>query len=834
VTRKPSSWRFTEGDGGVEQLQVRLSMASAHLAMPKSPVGWVAVAAGRQADRSEALQAARALNRLGLGTVTADFSDRAGDVGAIAHGLTQASEWLAASPISLGLPVGLAGAGLGGTAAVLAAQSAGKDTPALIVWDGCLERIDEPLSPLSFPTLLLLDRNRPWRERRPARQLAGELGARAEYMLARSLDRNAEQIVREWYEQAISELPARQHRVSGHAVRRAAVGLVAAAAIAAPAAAAATTHGKAAPQSRFASGRVVSKVVGDGFSLARLERVAPANKPGKKVPVQGDGFSALVHPVHALTDAHGLKYFINTAITFATSSSASGAASEASFTHPVVASTSGGGTTASTLNDAFDGYNTLALSLNNTVAQPQTGNANFTFYNQDGAATTECLGAISGVNRQVVFPAQTIGNFTVQRKVYVPDNASYARWLNYVTNTSGSPQTVTLDFANNLGSDSNTRITGSSSGDNAAQTSDTWVATFQNYSGTTSSDVRLGHVLQGTGAPAGLAGLNFADSDDNPWWGYTLTLQPGQTRIIADYVVGEASKAAAAAAAAALATSPAEGCMTNAEILQIANFLIDTTPPVTTTALTSAAPDGDNGWYVQPVLVQVSATDNFSGVKETRCQLDGTAPANFDAMAPGCAYTGAGANVSTDGPHNVYAASEDNALNKETVKTTSFKIDQTKPNIVFDHQSPKAKKGWNTGDVTLFWNCSDPGPNASGVVSATVQVTETGEGKGLQVKGTCRDLAGNKKSDIRTVNISRTDDLAALAPGLHADSAHYHAVLDRIKVITADIKAGNNGKACADLAELTSFLHAHGSTFSQQGLNALLAAIAHHQALLSC
>jgi hypothetical protein len=46
---------------------------------------------------------------------------------------------------------------------------------------------------------------------------------------------------------------------------------------------------------------------------------------------------------YALIDAAGLKYFINTNITFNTTSSASGAASEASYTQAVSASTLNGG-----------------------------------------------------------------------------------------------------------------------------------------------------------------------------------------------------------------------------------------------------------------------------------------------------------------------------------------------------------------------------------------------------------------------------------------------------------------------------------------------------------
>ncbi len=276
----------------------------------------------------------------------------------------------------------------------------------------------------------------------------------------------------------------------------------------------------------------------------------------------------------ALIDAQGLKYFINTNITFSTSSSASAAMSEASFTHAVAASTLNGGTTSSTLNDAFDGYNTVCLSLNNTVATCETGNANFVIYNKNGPATTECPGPVSHVNRQVVFPVQTIGSIQVSRKVFVPDNDQFARWLNYFTNTGATPQTITPVIANNLGSDSNTVIVATSSGDTNADTSDTWVTTFQNFSGTTTSDPRLGHVLQGSGVPVPLSGIHFANGDDNPFWGYTFTLQPGQTIIIMNFVTGQPSKAAAQSKSAQLVGLPptALQCLTTAEQAEIANF----------------------------------------------------------------------------------------------------------------------------------------------------------------------------------------------------------------------------------------------------------------------
>lgn len=271
----------------------------------------------------------------------------------------------------------------------------------------------------------------------------------------------------------------------------------------------------------------------------------------------------------ALVDGSGLEYFINTNITFSTSSSASAAMSEASYTGPVAATTLNGGTVQTTLNDAFDGYNTACLGLNGATGSCQTGNASYLIYNQNGAATTDCGG------RQVVFPVKSMNGLNVSRKVYVPANDTFARWQNILSNPTGSPITVNLIVANNLGSDSNTIITGSSSGNAGAEVSDTWVATMQNYSGTTSSDVRLGHVLRGTGTP-NLAFVNFANGDDNPYWGYTVTVQPGTTQIILNFISGQPSKAAAAAKAAELAASPlppnAVACMTAGEQAQVVNF----------------------------------------------------------------------------------------------------------------------------------------------------------------------------------------------------------------------------------------------------------------------
>lgn len=277
-----------------------------------------------------------------------------------------------------------------------------------------------------------------------------------------------------------------------------------------------------------------------------------------------------------LIDAGGLQYFINTNITFSTSSSASGAASEASYTHAIAATTSGGGTTMSTLSDMFDGYNALCVSLTNNTGPCATGNPNYTMYNKNGPAAidTSVPPVPECTNRQFVYPAQTVGGLSVQRKVYVPTNDRFIRWMNFFTNTTGAPITFTMVTSNNLGSDSNTILVTTSSGDATATPADLWATSFQNYSGSFSTDPRIGHVFQGNGAPTPVSNINFVSGDDNPYWAYSITLAPGQTKIIANYATGQGSKAAAAAQAAAIAAygPTARQCMSATELSEVTNF----------------------------------------------------------------------------------------------------------------------------------------------------------------------------------------------------------------------------------------------------------------------
>ncbi len=325
-----------------------------------------------------------------------------------------------------------------------------------------------------------------------------------------------------------------------------------------------------------------AQIVGDGFPA--LDRSAkPVDRGGAvdgiPVPIRGgDGVQPLWTGSKRLVGG-GTGFFVNDDITFSTTSSASGAMSEASFAAPRDdVSTAGGGTTSEQLNDAFDGYNALAVQVGDDApaydgdGRSGTYGASATWYSGNGAGTLVCD------NREVSLNPQTIGDLRVTRRVWVPAGRSIARHLNIVTNTGTAPQTVTLGIHNNLGSDSSTKITGSASGDDTVTVDDGWYGSMQSFSGATSSDPRLGFVLAGPGGPTLHEVERAVNGDDNPYWSYRLTVPPGETRIVANYVVVEANVALANGTAAELSASPRTDCMSDDEVAQLVNF--DLAPPM--------------------------------------------------------------------------------------------------------------------------------------------------------------------------------------------------------------------------------------------------------------
>jgi hypothetical protein len=168
---------------------------------------------------------------------------------------------------------------------------------------------------------------------------------------------------------------------------------------------------------------------------------------------------------------------------------------------------------------------------------------------------------------------------------------------------------------------------------------------------------------------------------------------------------------------------------------------LDATAPTTTISLSPTAPNGSNGWYTEPVTVSVSAQDGGgSGIAETRCAADPeTPPAQFSDLPTSCPYLDPGAQVASDGYHEIYAASEDNSGHDETHVDANFKLDQTHPTVTCTQPTPTFQFRSAGGPVTAAVTDDGSGP-VSTTVSAIAAATTAGE---HTINLTGQDEAGN-------------------------------------------------------------------------------------------
>jgi hypothetical protein len=115
--------------------------------------------------------------------------------------------------------------------------------------------------------------------------------------------------------------------------------------------------------------------------------------------------------------------------------------------------------------------------------------------------------------------------------------------------------------------------------------------------------------------------------------------------------------------------------MTPAEMAKL--LPVDTTPPLTTAVV--APPPNAAGWNRTDITVNLSATDDISGVARTEYSLDG---------GPVKAVSGP-LVISSEGSHDVEYDSIDHSQNRESPKHLSVKIDKTAPEAIIYYDPHK-------------------------------------------------------------------------------------------------------------------------------------------------
>ena len=191
--------------------------------------------------------------------------------------------------------------------------------------------------------------------------------------------------------------------------------------------------------------------------------------------------------------------------------------------------------------DSVDAFDQAARLLIDGVRSPDT------------SQTYELSG------RMLVSGPETMSGLAVTRRAYVPDGAG-ANWccfIEYLENPTGAAIAAAVRIGGNLGSDGDTTVTGSSSGDTTWTPEDRWVTSDDGNDG--AGDPSLSFNYWGTGASVTPTAVYLPASQEDYYCDFgTITVPAGETVLLMHFISQNADNATAQATAAALDALPAD------------------------------------------------------------------------------------------------------------------------------------------------------------------------------------------------------------------------------------------------------------------------------------
>jgi hypothetical protein len=225
-------------------------------------------------------------------------------------------------------------------------------------------------------------------------------------------------------------------------------------------------------------------------------------------------------------------------------------------------------------------------------------------------------------------------------------------------------------------------------------------------------------------------------------------------------------------------------------------FVVDTTAPTTTAAVSPAWPDGLNGWYVTNPLITLTATDTASQVPKTQYYIgpepnwvDYSGPVNLCSAAVPC------------GPHWFHWASTDAAGNTEATKSITLSVDLADPTSSAS-VSPAAQNGWYASPTVTL---TGQDGNGSGIDHISYKVdgepswhTYSGPLSGFStgnhfVQFQATDVSGRVESTVNLVAF-KADSVKPKVTVTRPDDG---AVFPLDKVVTAAFKCTDNESGLA-------------------------------------
>jgi hypothetical protein len=236
-------------------------------------------------------------------------------------------------------------------------------------------------------------------------------------------------------------------------------------------------------------------------------------------------------------------------------------------------------------------------------------------------------------------------------------------------------------------------------------------------------------------------------------------------------VTGEGSNLSAGAS-----VSDRAGNTTGATVTGIK---IDRHDPITT----ASAP---GGWQNGDVTVELSATDNLSGVAGTYYAVDG-----------GARQAGTSVMLSTEGAHQVSYWSVDNAGNTGTADTITVLLDRTPPTITGKATTSPNSGGWHNAPVTVHFTCLDV---VSGMAGCQPDATVSGEGANQSLTGSAVDNAGNKATiTVGGINVDTVAPVVTIG-GIKDGAVYTIGAVPTATTSASDATSGLAAKASGTLS----------------------------------
>jgi len=179
--------------------------------------------------------------------------------------------------------------------------------------------------------------------------------------------------------------------------------------------------------------------------------------------------------------------------------------------------------------------------------------------------------------REVVLGPTPLSGLDVTRKIFVPTDDSFARFLEILENPTGSAIAVEVFLDTNLGSDDSTDMVATSSGDLIFNTLDDWIITDDDDNG--GDDPTMVHAMSCPGATLNPSilfaeALPGANGDDSIEYTYNVNV-PANGRVIIMHFASQNQNQAVAAASALhlvnLQGSTLSG-MSSGELADVVNY----------------------------------------------------------------------------------------------------------------------------------------------------------------------------------------------------------------------------------------------------------------------